>query len=161
FPAHLVRLQSELASRGQVELATCTNCSWQNLEGAHICATCGEPVFSPEGVTRGLEEEPAQHTTLFANRAFRGLVRFEVGRVIAGRLRIVHWRGKGGMGEVFRADGLRLNLPVVLKFLRADLTDDPHWLAYFHEEVKLARQVTHPNVCRVHDIAEADGQVFL
>jgi hypothetical protein len=65
------------------------------------------------------------------------------------------------MGEVFRADDLRLNLPVALKFLRADLTDDPHWLAYFHEEVKLARQVTHPNVCRVHDIAEADGHVFL
>jgi hypothetical protein len=112
-------------------------------------------------VTEGLLEEPLQNPTVLAGRPARETIRFEVGQVIAGRYRIVQLLGKGGMGEVFRADDLRLNHPVALKFLRADLTDDPHWLAYFHEEVKLARQVTHPNVCRVHDIAEADGQVFL
>ena len=65
------------------------------------------------------------------------------------------------MGEVYRADDLKLGHPVALKFLPKDLADDPRRLQLFHDEVRLARQVSHPNVCRVHDIGEVDGQHFL
>jgi serine/threonine-protein kinase len=81
--------------------------------------------------------------------------------LLAGRFRIVAPLGKGGMGEVYRAEDLRLGQAVALKFLAPDLANDPQQLANFHEEVKLARQVSHPNVCRVYDIGEADGQPFL
>jgi serine/threonine-protein kinase len=69
--------------------------------------------------------------------------------------------GKGGMGEVYRADDLRLGQSVALKFLPEGLAHDPDRLARFHQEVRIARQVSHPNVCRVFDIAEHDGQPFL
>jgi len=65
------------------------------------------------------------------------------------------------MGEVYRADDLKLGRPVALKFLPRGLETEPHRLGRFLNEVRLALRVTHPNVCRVHDIAEADGQHFL
>jgi serine/threonine-protein kinase len=81
--------------------------------------------------------------------------------VLAGRYRIVSRLGKGGMGEVYRADDLKLGQPVALKFLPAALAGDALRLAHLHEEVRLARQLAHPHVCRVYDIGEADGQPFL
>jgi serine/threonine-protein kinase len=65
------------------------------------------------------------------------------------------------MGEVYRADDLKLGHAVALKFLPKDLADDPRRLEYFVDEVRLARQISHPNVCRVHDISDVDGQHFL
>lgn len=87
--------------------------------------------------------------------------RFVPGTVLAARYRIVGLLGKGGMGEVYRADDLKLRQPVALKFLPPGLAGDPGRLARFHNEVRVARQVSHPNVCRVHDIGEVDGQHFL
>jgi serine/threonine-protein kinase len=65
------------------------------------------------------------------------------------------------MGEVYRADDLKLGQAVALKLLPERLAGDPKRLEYFHNEVRLARQVSHPNVCRVYDIGEVDGQHFL
>ena len=65
------------------------------------------------------------------------------------------------MGEVYRADDLRLGQPVALKLLPAALAQDAARLAQFHNEVRTARQVSHSNVCRVYDIGETDGQLFL
>src|SRR5262245_39299652 len=87
--------------------------------------------------------------------------RFVPGEVLAGRYRVVAPLGKGGMGEVYRADDLTLGQPVALKFLPPHLSDDPGRLARFRKEVALARKVSHPNVCRVYDIAEHAGQSFL
>jgi len=65
------------------------------------------------------------------------------------------------MGEVYRADDLKLGQPLALKFLPERLAGDSDVLALFHNEVRLARQISHPNACRVHDIGEVGGQHFL
>jgi serine/threonine-protein kinase len=65
------------------------------------------------------------------------------------------------MGEVYRAEDLKLGIVVALKSLPASLQDDATALAAFHAEVRNARQVSHPNVCRVYDIGEVNGQHFL
>ncbi len=65
------------------------------------------------------------------------------------------------MGEVYRADDLKLGQPVALKFLPPDVDRDPARLTQLHTEVRMARQVSHPNVCRVYDIDEVDGATFL
>ena len=72
-----------------------------------------------------------------------------------------HGSASGGMGEVFRADDLKLGQPVALKFLPPDVDRDPARLTQLHTEVRMARQVSHPNVCRVYDIDEVDGHTFL
>jgi serine/threonine-protein kinase len=69
--------------------------------------------------------------------------------------------GRGGMGEVYRADDLKLGQPVALKFLPPDVDRDPARLMQLHNEVRMARQVSHPNVCRVYDIDEVEGHTFL
>jgi len=83
------------------------------------------------------------------------------GTILDGRYRIIAMLGKGGMGEVYRADDLRLGQPVALKFLPDGLKGDPIRLAQFHNEGRAARQVSHPNICRVYDIGEVDGHLFL
>jgi serine/threonine protein kinase len=86
---------------------------------------------------------------------------FIPGTMLAGRYRIVGLLGRGGMGEVYRAEDLKLGQAVALKFLPTEITHRADRLARFHQEVRLARQVSHPNVCRVHDIGETGGQHFL
>ena len=87
--------------------------------------------------------------------------RFVPGTIVAERYRIVGLLGKGGMGEVYRADDLKLGQPVALKFLPDQLLSDGAALARFHREVRIARQISHQHVCRVYDIGEVDGQHFL
>lgn len=87
--------------------------------------------------------------------------RFASGIILADRYRIIGLLGRGGMGEVYRADDLRLGQPVALKFLPESVSGNAVRLAQFHNEVRTARQVSHRNVCRVYDIGEADGRIFL
>jgi serine/threonine protein kinase len=87
--------------------------------------------------------------------------RFAPGTLLSARYRIVSRLGKGGMGEVFRADDLVLGQSVALKFLPETARGNENLLARFYEEVRITRQISHPNVCRVYDIGEAAGQPFL
>jgi serine/threonine-protein kinase len=80
--------------------------------------------------------------------------RFLPGTVLAERYRVIGVVGRGGMGEVYRADDLKLGQTVALKFLPEGLEQDSSRLARFFNEVRTARQVTHPNVCRVYDTGE-------
>jgi serine/threonine-protein kinase len=81
--------------------------------------------------------------------------------VLAGRYRIIGLIGRGGMGEVYRADDLKLGQPVALKFLPPKLAEDPVRRERFFAEARIARQLSHPNICRVYDIGEIDGRHFL
>jgi serine/threonine-protein kinase len=87
--------------------------------------------------------------------------RFAPGTILDGRYRLIGLLGRGGMGEVYRADDLRLGQPVALKFLPEALGRDAVRLAQFHNEVRTARQVSHPNVCRVYDVGDVNGLLYL
>ncbi len=112
---------------------------------------------SPEGGTApkpSAEEAPP-------SRSAPATARFVSGTILSSRYRIVGLLGKGGMGEVYRAEDLKLGQTVALKFLPERLLADGAALERFHREVSLARNVSHPNVCRVFDIDEIDGRQFL
>jgi serine/threonine-protein kinase len=83
------------------------------------------------------------------------------GVLVARRYRIISMLGQGGMGQVYRADDLALDQPVAIKFLDPRFAGRPAWLARFRNEVRLARLVTHPNVCRVFDISGPEEAPFL
>ena len=87
--------------------------------------------------------------------------RLTAGAIVAGRYRLVALLGRGGMGEVYRADDLTLDQPVALKFLPAGIATEAAHLAQFHNELRTARQVSHKNVCRLYDLGEADGRRVL
>ncbi len=77
----------------------------------------------------------------------------EPGTVLAGRFRIVRHLGSGGMGDVYEAVDLQLEQGrIALKTLRPEIAGNPHALARFKAEVLLARKITGPNICRIHEL---------
>jgi hypothetical protein len=83
------------------------------------------------------------------------------GDVLAGRYQIEAVIGSGGSGRVLRAFDRVTRSPVALKILRSEFASDPVWTERFSRELRVGRQIQHPNVCRVYDIGEADGHRFL
>jgi hypothetical protein len=131
----------------------CPTCSSAIPAGNSFCGTCGKPVDSASALP----------TVNLPPRSQSGAdeVRFVPGTVLDGRYRIVGLLGKGGMGEVYRADDLKLGQPVALKFLPRGFDAVPERLERFLNEVRTARQVSHTNVCRIYDAGEVNGQHFL
>ena len=80
---------------------------------------------------------------------------FAEGELISGRFRILRRIGSGGMGEVYQAEDLNLGGEIAIKTIRPEISMDPRTLARFKREIQLGRSITHPNVCRVYDIASA------
>jgi predicted Ser/Thr protein kinase len=87
--------------------------------------------------------------------------RFLPGTLLGGRYRILTLLGRGGMGEVYRAMDLTLGQSVALKFLPEEAVNNHRLLERFHGEVRVARLVSHPNVCRVYDIGQIEGMPFI
>ncbi|MGZ3459558.1 MAG: protein kinase domain-containing protein, partial [Archangium sp.] len=83
---------------------------------------------------------------------------FAEGAVLAGRYRVVRFIARGGMGEVYAAEDLSLHEPVALKTIRSELAVTSEALLRFKRELRLARRVTHANVCRVFDIGEHEAE---
>jgi serine/threonine-protein kinase len=108
------------------------------------------------------EHSPARPVSHLSSSEVIGQGRFITGSMLAGRYRIVSLLGRGGMGEVYKAEDLKLHQTVALKFLPEAIALDGAMLARFHNEVRIARQVAHPNVCRVYDIGEThiDGRAL-
>ena len=77
---------------------------------------------------------------------------FRAGEVVASRFRIVRYLARGGMGELYEAEDLELRARVALKTILATFAANERSLSLFKREVHLARQVTHPNVCRIYDV---------
>src|SRR4249919_4311426 len=116
--------------------------------------------LAPGEVTRAPGSAPTGTSTLGSSSG-TGWGRYAPGTLLSGRFRIVAPLGRGGMGEVYRAEDLKLEQTVALKFLPDDLMHDPARLAQFHNEVRVARTISHRNVCRTYDIGDADGTPFL
>src|SRR5688572_7752143 len=88
--------------------------------------------------------------------------RYAPGLLVAVRFRIVRLLGRGGMGEVYLAEDVRLDRKVALKVLAPALARDPEFLRRFHREARAASSLNHPNVCVVHEIGDAeDGSPFM
>jgi eukaryotic-like serine/threonine-protein kinase len=80
---------------------------------------------------------------------------------IADRFEILTSIGKGGMAEVFEAFDRKLGERVAIKIIAPEFTHDPLLLERFHQEVQIARRITHPNICRIHDLGEHRGLPYL
>jgi serine/threonine-protein kinase len=160
----------------------CLECMSEVAEESRSCPSCGAGLEESYAKTRILPEDskpdsarrissPSQSTrrTSGASRqagahsTFDSLdrARFVAGTILNDRYRVIGLLGRGGMGEVYRAEDLKLEQPVALKFLPESLSVDGVALSRVHREVRVARQISHRNVCRVYDIGEFDGLHFL
>jgi len=151
----------------------CERCRGELPHGAPSCPACGAP--RPGDTPAGPTETSPPDGTAWTRTALRedgdGSAHsrlaaepgppIEPGTEFANRYRILEYAGRGAMGEVYRAQDTKLGQVVALKFLRAQVGAEPRYLERLLNEVRTARQVAHPNVCRVYDVGEAEGRHFL
>jgi len=163
-------------------MPSCPSCDASIPESASVCPRCSTPTPWSDDVTRlSPDVAPAtprgprltrtsDSTGRITHTSDSGWLtstdaidhgRFAPGTIFDERYRIVGRLGRGGMGEVYRADDLKLGQPVALKLLPESVDRDPARLTQLHTEVRMARQVSHPNVCRVYDVGEYEGHTFL
>jgi predicted Ser/Thr protein kinase len=148
---------------------TCRTCAKDVPDSSRFCLSCGAELNG--GVAQVTQTVAAQASTPRPSRTPSHLHlsssssslegRFVPGALLADRYRIVALLGRGGMGEVYRAHDLTLGQEVALKFLPEAASRNPAAMARFYNEVRIARQVSHPNVCRVYDLGDVDGQPYL
>jgi predicted Ser/Thr protein kinase len=129
-------------------MAQCASCGNSVADSSRYCASCEALA------TRTVASPAPRHSS-------RSQGRFAPGEILGGRYRIVAMLGKGGMGEVYRAEDLVLDQAVALKFLPESVAHNEAAVDRFRNEVRIARQVSHPNVCRVYDLGELEGLYFL
>jgi hypothetical protein len=148
-------------------MAPCRSCGEGIPENSRFCPQCGASLVAETMVTRtaaisgpaAMPPGPPSRTPSSSSSLDEG--RFLPGTLLVDRYRVVALLGRGGMGEVYRANDLRLGQPVALKFLPEETAENETALARFYNEIRIARQVSHPNVCRVYDLGDVEGQPYL
>src|ERR1700674_121326 len=142
-------------------MVTCSGCGAASSDTVRFCPSCGRALASLDTPTLEPDRNAVMPVPVPTSSHPAQSGGFSPGTILAERYRIVALQGRGGMGEVYRAEDLKLGNVVALKFLPVSLQNDATALAGFHAEVRNARQVSHPNVCRVYDIGEVNGKHFL
>jgi len=129
----------------------CPRCSRQVVGDYKLCPDCGTNL----SVTVAIDPQE------LPDSGSEGKIDFEPGLTFAGRFTIIERIGAGGMGVVYKAIDTALDSLVALKLIQPALAQSPTLAKRFRREVRLTRLITHPNICRVHDIAESGGVLFL
>jgi serine/threonine protein kinase len=131
----------------------CPKCEFENQADAVLCAKCATKLGGDAGgrkppisVTRTLETTPGE---------------LGKGELFAGRFELIEELGTGGMGVVYRAYDKEIGEEIALKVLHPDIALDQKTVDRFRNEIKLARRITHKNVCRMHELHQDGKQLFI
>jgi tetratricopeptide (TPR) repeat protein/predicted Ser/Thr protein kinase len=127
---------------------TCPNCQHENPDDTIYCGKCASPLKASEDVivTRTLEIPP------------QGLT---LGSTFAGRYQIIEELGKGGMGAVYKAFDTQINEEVAIKLIRPEIAANEKTLERFSNELKLARKISHKNVCRMYHLEKGEKAPYI
>src|SRR3954451_3726136 len=142
-------------------MVRCPSCARECARDTRFCSWCAARLDATSVETVALGTAGPSSPRLLSSTTSVDEGRFVPGTVVAARYRIAGLLGRGGMGEVYRATDLTLGQAVALKFLPETTASDERALVRFYNEVRVARQVTHPNVCRVYDVGQAEGLHYI
>lgn len=123
----------------------CPRCSYDNPADTNYCGRCGQSLSGEDGqVTFAYDKDTLQYI-------IEGIHR---GSVIAERYEVIEEVGGGGMGTVYKVFDTKINENVALKLIRPEIAFDANTVERFSNELRLARKVTHRNICRLYDLGE-------
>jgi dienelactone hydrolase len=128
----------------------CPNCHADNRDDSRFCSHCGTQF----GIGETLQASPTRTLTT-------PLPVVPPGALIAGKYKIVDEIGRGGMGVVFKAEDIRLQRTVALKFLPANLADSAELKERFLIEARAAAALSHPNICVIHEVGESEERPYI
>ena len=148
----------------------CPQCQFENPPDTVFCVKCGTRIRghvpdSPESGTcpqnsktpsTGLKGQISVTRTLETTPEGLGK-----GEIFAGRFELVEALGAGGMGRVYRAYDKEIGEEIALKVLHSEISLDERTVDRFRNEIKLARRITHKNVCRMHELHQDGKQLFI
>ncbi len=122
----------------------CPKCHHENSDDSIYCGKCTTSLKSPEeiDVTETMETPKEELTT---------------GSTFAGRYQIIEELGKGGMGRVYKVLDKEVNAKVALKLIKPEIASDKKTIERFRNELKVARDIAHKNVCRMYHLGKEEG----
>jgi len=126
----------------------CPKCDTENPDTSRFCADCGTQLLPSKEipVTETLEK-PIEELTR--------------GTTFANRYEIIEELGIGGMGKVYRVEDKKIKEEVALKLIKPEIASDKKTIERFSNELKMARQISHRNVCRMYDLGEEKGTHYI
>ena len=128
----------------------CPRCRLENPEGTFYCEKCGEELSPPEEIQPSRTEtyvRPKQDLT--------------TGSTFANRYQIIEELGRGGMGKVYKAFDKEVNAKIALKLIKPEIAADKDTIERFRNELKVARDISHKNICRMYDLGKDAGNYYL
>jgi len=128
----------------------CPKCKAENPDTASFCADCGTQLVASE------VQDVAYTKTLLT--PVEDLTK---GTLFAGRYEIIAELGKGGMGKVYKALDNEIHEEVAIKLLKPEIAGDEKIIERFRNELKIARKISHENVCRTYHIGKENGTLYI
>jgi serine/threonine protein kinase/tetratricopeptide (TPR) repeat protein len=123
----------------------CTRCAFDNPSGTRFCGRCAAPLLA-------MGAAPSSTETVIAP-----VRELETGATFARRYQVIEELGKGGMGRVYKVFDTEVREKLALKLLKPEIAADADTIERFRNELRLARTVSHRNVCRMHDLGREEG----
>src|SRR4030042_5007903 len=128
----------------------CPKCWIDNPDTSRFCAESGTQLQQTEDIhiysTETLEI-PGEELT--------------PGITFAGRYQVIEELGKGGMGKVYKVFDKEINAKVALKLLKPEIAPDKNSIDRFRNELKVARDISHKNICRMYDLGRDAGLSYI
>ncbi len=142
----------------------CPKCQAENPETKQFCADCGTRIGghepnSPEfGIVSPNSRDMRPEVTKTLQTSTRELT---TGSTFAGRYQVIEELGRGGMGRVYKVFDTKIKEKIALKLIRPEIASDKDTIERFSNELKLARRISHRNICRMYDLGEAEGAHYI
>jgi len=137
----------------------CPRCQFDNPSGTRFCGQCGAPLDAAESPSSS--SSPKEGAAARSQTMSLPLRELASGAVFAGRYEVIEELGRGGMGRVYKVLDKEVREKLALKLLNPEVAGDERTIERFRNELKLARQISHRHVCRMHDLGREEGSYYI
>ncbi|NIM91464.1 MAG: protein kinase [Candidatus Aminicenantes bacterium] len=127
----------------------CPECDFKNPDDTLYCGKCAAPIKPAEEASTRTETIEAAKEELTTGSTF------------ASRYQVIEELGKGGMGRVYKVLDTEIKEKIALKLLNPEIAADKNTIERFSNELKMARQISHKNVCRMYHLGKEEGTRYI